>query len=152
MSDQDPPKLIVDDDWKSEAKREKERLSTAASEPKDAPAPGAPGAEPEPIGIRDLIRTFASQAAMYLGLIPEPQSKQRLFAPELARLNIDFLAVLDDKTKGNLTDEESQELTQTLSELRALFVETTKAVAKAMEEGKIPTEGAAPPDLRTPSE
>ncbi|MEO0513175.1 MAG: DUF1844 domain-containing protein [Planctomycetota bacterium] len=156
------PKLIVDDDWKSEAKREKERLSEQS---KPSPAEGAGGpAQDEPMRFKDLVRTFASQAALYLGLIPEPQSKQRLFAPDLARLNIDFLSILEEKTKGNLTDEESTELTQTVAELRALFVETTAAVQQAVAEGKIPAQdpsiqgmgqgmGPTPtPDLRTPAE
>lgn len=149
MSDQTPPKLIVDDDWKSEAKREKEKLS-AKAEPAEAEASADP--RNRPIEFTDLVRTFASQAAVYLGLIPEPQSQQRIYAPEMAKLNIDFLSILEDKTKGNLSDTEKDELAQTVVELRALFVETNQAVAKAMEEGKLGGGPGATPDLRTPTE
>lgn len=154
------PKLIVDDDWKSEAKREKERLSAqASSSGKQEPGEKKGAGTPEDLSFTDIVRTFASQAALYLGLIPEPQSQQRVFAPEYARMNIDFLGLLEQKTKGNLSDEEQKELTQTAAELRSLYVETTAAVKQAMDEGKIPSSGPGVPggplggeggDLRTP--
>lgn len=154
MSDQNPPKLIVDDDWKSEAKREKEKLSAKPAEQEA----GKDDPRNRPLEFTDMVRTFASQAAVYLGLIPEPQSQQRIYSPEMAKLNIDFLAILEDKTKGNLSETEQEELTQTVAELRSLFVETSKAVAQAMEEGKIGQQpggesGAGGiPDLRMPND
>lgn len=145
MSDESPdqpPKLIIDDDWKSEAKREKEKLSAKAAETADQKSADAD----RPVQFGDLVRMFASQAAMYLGLIPDPQTQQRMLAPEVAAINIDMLAVLEDKTKNNLSDDEAKELTQTLAELRSIFVETTQAVQQAIAEGKINPDGSPGPN------
>ncbi len=141
MSDE-KPKLIVDEDWKSEANREKERLAKKQEESAKAKAEEAS----KPLEFSDVVRMMASQAAMYLGIIPEPQSQQRILAPDLARTHIDILAVLEEKTKGNLSDEESEELSQTVRELRAIFVETTGAVEKAIAEGKINPDGTPGPN------
>ncbi|MEM9066711.1 MAG: DUF1844 domain-containing protein [Planctomycetota bacterium] len=134
------PKLIIDDDWKAEAQKEKERLS---SESQAASASGGdPGSVPgQPqmpeASFDELLRTFAMPALMYLGQIPDPQSGKAVVAPDIAKLHIDLLGVLEEKTKGNLSEEESSVLTRTLSELRMAYVEIVKAVEQAIAEGKI---------------
>ncbi|PHQ80244.1 MAG: hypothetical protein COB69_06375 [Phycisphaera sp.] len=141
------PKLIVDEDWKSEANREKEKLASQQAQAAKAKAEQAA----KPIEFSDVVRLMASQAAMYLGIIPEPQSQQRILAPDMAKTHIDILGVLEEKTKGNLTEEEASELSETVRELRNIFVETTGAVDKAIAEGKINPDGTpgpnAPADL-----
>lgn len=141
MSD-DKPKLIIDEDWKSEANREKERLATKQAEAEKARQEQAA----QPLAFGDVIRLMASQAAMYLGIIPEPQSGQRILAPDLARTHIDILAILEAKTKGNLTPDETTELTETLRELRAIFVETAKSIDKAVAQGLINPDGSPGPN------
>jgi hypothetical protein len=47
-----------------------------------------------------------------------------------AKFAIDLLGVVEEKTKGNLTPQESEELTQILAELRAQFVRITEAVGR----------------------
>ncbi|MEL6498308.1 MAG: DUF1844 domain-containing protein [Planctomycetota bacterium] len=140
--DQEKPKLIVDEDWKSEAKREKEKLSAQAAESQQK----KDEAKNRPVEFSDIVRMFASQAALYLGLIPDPQTKQAMLAPDMAAINIDMLSVLEEKTKGNLADQEAEELSQTVKELRAVFVETTKALQQAIAEGKINPDGTPGPN------
>jgi hypothetical protein len=140
--DQDKPKLIVDDDWKSEAKREKEKLSAKAAESQQKKEE----AKNRPIEFSDIVRMFASQAALYLGLIPDPQTKQAMLAPDMAAINIDMLAVLEEKTKNNLDEQEAEELSQTVKELRAVFVETTKALQQAIADGRINPDGTPGPN------
>ncbi len=134
-ADGQAPKLIVDDDWKREAKAEKAKLAEQerAKQQQAAESQGDPG----PIQFDDLVKTLASQAMMYLGYMPDPQTGKAIVAPEYARLYIDLMGVLQEKTKGNLDEEEAKMLTAMLSELRMAFVEVSKAVAKAVEEGKI---------------
>jgi hypothetical protein len=77
-----------------------------------------------------------------MGAFPDPKSGRAVVSLELARVYIDMLAVLEEKTKGNLSSEEASLLSRTVSELRLEFVELSKAVAKAVEEGRIkPTQG-----------
>ncbi len=66
---------------------------------------------------------------MYMGAIPDPYSGQRLLHLDLSRHHIDTLAILEAKTKGNLTEEESTTLTQSLAELRQVFVQLSQQVA-----------------------
>ena len=144
MAEQDAPKIIVDTDWKSQAQAEKDRLAAAdkAKTPAKPSAPGAPpgmedeGAPPEPT-FTEIVRMLATQALMYMGAFPDPESGRRFVSLELAQFNIELLTALETKTKGNLTAEESTFLTRMLYELRMQFVEISKMVAKAVEEGKI---------------
>ncbi len=137
----DEPKIIVDSDWKSQAQAEKDRLAAKAQEskPKSSdPAAGHPGPGDEhPADFLELIRLLASQALLYLGAIPDPQTGRAILAPDMARFNIDLLGVLEEKTKGNLSEEESKILTSTLYELRLQYVEISRAIDKAIAEGRI---------------
>ena len=45
----------------------------------------------------------------------------------MAKFNIDMLGVVEEKTKGNLTDEEKEMLDSTLQQLRMAFVQVTQA-------------------------
>lgn len=175
MADQEQPKIIIDTDWKSQAQAEKERLSKATKPQTQAgsTAPAAPGQTPEAseagprvpekVGFRELVSLLISQAIAYLGGYPDPQTGQAMVALDLAKLHIDMLAVLEEKTKGNLTEAESKLLTRALQELRMEFVEVARAVERAVAEGRAKTVGAggegggqtpAPrlniPPLRTP--
>jgi len=161
MSAPEEPKIIIDSDWKSQARAEKERLAHATTKP--APAapptgmtPGAsagPGAADnasppgpgEPAGIRDLLSLLISQALAYMGAYPDPRTGQAVVALDLARFHIDLLEVLELKTKGNLTDEESRLLSRALNELRLEYVDVAKAVAKAVKEGRATTMGPGGP-------
>lgn len=141
------PKLIIDTDWKSQAQAEKERLAEAAAakaaaKPAKAPeagetAEGEAAARDEKIGIQDVISLLVTNALSYMGAFADPQTGRAVVAPEMARVYIDMLGVVEEKTKGNLSEKESQVLTQTLSELRLEYVELAKAIERAVAEGKI---------------
>ncbi|GMV26078.1 MAG: hypothetical protein AMXMBFR58_21090 [Phycisphaerae bacterium] len=159
MPEGDAPKLIIDTDWKSQAQAEKERLSEA-SKPKASPAAApasaaaatgaAPAGQPgEPadqeIGFQDLVRMLVTQALSYMGAFPDPRTGKAVVAIDMARVFIDLLGVLEEKTKGNLNAEESTMLSRTLNELRLEWVDLSKAIARAVEEGKISPQAAAGP-------
>ncbi len=133
------PKLIIDTDWKSQAQAEKERLAQKVTPPaatgpagsKDAPGPD------EPVKFHEVVQMIGLQALSYLGELPDPRTGQRMVAPEYARLYIDMLGVLEEKTKGNLAPDEQEFLSMWVGDLRLAYVEISKAVAKAVQEGKI---------------
>ena len=87
----------------------------------DAPRP-RPAAGP-PSEMLEIIRSLATTAYAALGLVPDPSGTQRR-EPGVARQMIDWLAVLEQKTQGNLSFEESDLLGRVLYELRMAFVET----------------------------
>ncbi|MBK7929857.1 MAG: DUF1844 domain-containing protein [Bryobacterales bacterium] len=78
-----------------------------------------------------LVATLRMQSEMNLGLLPMP-GEDRPAPPNLmmARHFIDLLAMLVDKTKGNLTIDESRMLENSLTELRFRFVMASENAAK----------------------
>lgn len=165
MAESEPPKIVVDSDWKAQAQAEKERLAAkereAAARAKPAGAAGAAaggGGEGDELPAPDftaLVSMLATNALTYLGAFPDPQTGRAVVAPDYARVYIDLMGILEEKTKGNLTEEESRDLTQALSELRLRFVEITKLVAEQLAKqraggsgGMGGVGGAGGPDLR----
>ena len=126
-----PSGLSVDSDWKNQAAAERDRL--AADEAKKANAAGAAEAIPEP-NFGMLVSMLTTQALQYLGAFPDPETGRPIVAPPYAKLHIDLLTVLEEKTRGNLTPEEAKEIAEILTELRLRYVEISKAIAKVMAE------------------
>ncbi len=127
-NDSDTPKIHIDDDWKAQARAEKERLASEQKN-KDAEAGGEAGGErPKlpPATFETLVSTMASQALFALGAVPDPNTQKAYVDLELARFHIDMLKVLEEKAAGNLTDEEKQMLDATLYELRSHFVAVSR--------------------------
>ena len=116
-------KIIVDEDWKQEAQKEKEVLAAQEEvEEKDKPEEETSrGSLPEG-NFAALISMLATQALFAMGLLQMKGQEERKPDLELAKYNIDMLQVLEDKTKGNLTDEEEAVLVNTLNELRMGYV------------------------------
>ncbi|MFG0275862.1 MAG: DUF1844 domain-containing protein [Phycisphaerales bacterium] len=125
------PKIHIDSDWKAEAQKERERLAEAERAQQEAAPEGGPGAMPE-ADLTAIIRMIATQALLYMGGIPDPETGRAVVAPEYARYHIDLLGALDEKTKGNRTEAEEQELAGLLNELRMRFVDLMGAVDEAM--------------------
>ena len=145
------PKLHVDADWKAQAQAEKQRLREQAERARaqqqagaaeagagaDAgPAAGAAGAGAGSAAGREasfttLVSTMATQALFAMGAIADPRSGQRYQNLDLARHHIDMLGVLEEKTRGNLTDDEATALASTLYELRMRYVQLAQASRQA---------------------
>ena len=86
-------------------------------------------AQPEQEGalsFTGFVLSLASTAAIHFGDLPDPVSGRRSEANlDGAAQMIEILALLELKTRGNLTAEERQFLEQVLYELRLRFVEAT---------------------------
>ena len=121
--DQDK-KIIIDEDWKAEAQREKEKLAAELEGKEEASPHGR--REPLPEGnFAALVSMLVTQTMFALGALKmegqEPQEPDL----ELARYHIDMLGTLEQKTRGNLSPQESKVLGQTLNDLRMAFVQLT---------------------------
>jgi hypothetical protein len=112
-------KIIVDDDWKAEAKQEKERLAEEA---------GKQEALPDPT-FAELINMIAMQAMVGLGGMSGPGGERIPPSHEIAKHYVDMLQVLEDKTKNNLTDDEKKLLDQVLYEIRMRYVQSASGGA-----------------------
>ena len=80
---------------------------------------------PEPLSFTAFVLSLASTAAIHFGDIPDPTGARSDLNLEGAAQMIEILALLDQKTRGNLTAEERQVLEQVLFELRMRFVEAS---------------------------
>ena len=144
VSESDTPKLHVDSDWKAQAQAEKERLSK-----KEAERPQRPGRdEMPPADFRSLVGVLASQAIGGLGGYADEQGRVMVDLMG-SRFAIDLLGVLEEKTRGNLTDDEAKDLKEVLAELRSRFVQIAQAVAARMASGQ-GVAGATTPGLGEP--
>jgi hypothetical protein len=114
-----------------------------AAPPRPEPPPGppaedggeAPGPDDrppaEPRGaFALLVQMLAMPAYASLGLVPDPATGRARVDRTAAREMIDLLAVLEQKTRNNLSFEESNFLSRVLYDLRLAFVEVSRPPAK----------------------
>jgi hypothetical protein len=140
MSESDKPKIIIDEDWKSQVEAEKEAArgagsaDTAATHKTSEPASPATLREPPdgplpPATFTFLLTTIGTQAMIALGQVPNPITGKVDFRPQQAKHYIDTLSMLDEKTSGNRLPQESTLLTEMLHQLRLAYVMSTNAAA-----------------------
>ena len=112
------PKIIVDDDWKAQVEREKEEAQQAEPESSQPEIP--------PASFEMLITTLSTQAIAAMGFIPDPMTGQANQNMPMARHFVDTLGILEEKTKGNLTEDEQNLITESLHRLRMAFINAPK--------------------------
>lgn len=105
----------IDESWKDAAEKQKEALK---KEGKFLP--------PEP-DFSFFITTLSLQAAVDLGQVANPATNKKEQDLTQAKFIIDTLGMLKDKTKGNLTPEESGLLDNMLYELRMQYIQAMDA-------------------------
>jgi len=140
------PKIIVDDDWKAQVEKEKAIAAGKLAEPTSADEPtealaASPTAEnqspmdtlasaaddasldaPPPASLETLVSMLFTQALAALGQIPGPDGQVGQVNKPFAKYFIDTLDMLSDKTKGNLSSDESKMISDTLHAMRMAFV------------------------------
>lgn len=128
------PKIIIDEDWKSRVQAEKEALDRkkAAQQP-TASTPTPPSAQPQPpvepphgelppATLAVLLTTLATQALVALGQVEHPATGKAEVRLDEAKHFIDTLEMLEQKTNGNRTSDETRLLDNLIHELRLTFV------------------------------
>ena len=110
----------------------KEAQETEKTTPKEESRKAQPRAEearrsplPE-VNFSSLIFSLSSSALLHLGEIPDPQTNEKLIDLALAKHSIDIIAMLQEKTRGNVSEEEKNFLESILAELRLRFVKASK--------------------------
>jgi len=97
-----------------------------AASPEPAPHDDAADGEPRSEFAR-IVTSLATTAYSALGLLADPSTGVRHRDLAVARQMIDWLAILEQKTRGNLSFEESDLLSRILYELRLAYVEVGRA-------------------------
>ena len=154
----DDPKIFVDEDWKQKAEAEKkalgEEIASQAEESAEAPAEGEydlPAAS-----FPSLLQEFSTRALVSLGMIQNPFSGEAQVDLKAAAYSIDMLAILQEKTAGNLEENESAYLAQLIAQLREAFLKVSAAAGGAEEgaasAGESPAEPAPEEEAAAPVE
>ena len=94
----------------------------------------------------EFVMMQAQNAALFLGQIPNPQTGEPEINLQFAKMFIDQLAMIQEKTRGNLSNEEATVLKNTLANLQMAFVEATQHERG----GSAPTATASPAVAPTP--
>jgi len=106
------------------------RFSRARSEP-SGPSPASAFAAPPGPDLAALFLMLASSALVHLGKAPDPGTGTARQDLGQARLSIDLLRLLRDKTEGHRTAEESQFLEEILYDLQIQFVEAMGGASRS---------------------
>jgi hypothetical protein len=136
---EDSPLLHVDTDWKKQAQEEKRKLAEQAAAKAAAPAvtPPSPPAgtsaaaparaarraagEVPVANFSSLVQSLLTQTLYYLGDLASANGQQRMDV-DMAKYQLDVMTMLEDKSRNNLTPEESTLLDAALYEGRTRFV------------------------------
>ena len=98
-------------------------------EPKKKPADKEKTAGTAPLpeaSFTSLIFSLSSTALYHLGEIPDPETGEKTIDLSLAKHAIDTISMLEEKTSGNLTEEELKFTDSVLADLRWRFVKAGK--------------------------
>ena len=119
----DDKKIIIDEDWKQQAQKEKEILAEQEKAEKEKAPRDKSRRGPLPKGdFAALISMLVTQALFALGLLQVEGQEEKEPDLELAKYSIDMLETIEKKTKGNLTEEEKKVLENTLGQVRIAYV------------------------------
>jgi hypothetical protein len=99
----------------------------------------------------EFVVMHAQNAALFLGQIPNPKTGEPEVNLDLARMFIDQLAMIQEKTRGNLTNEEATVLRNTLSNLQMAYVEAAGEKPEGAAQPE-PAAAASPKPAEQPSE
>ncbi len=123
------------------AQSEAEAVDDAAGldEPLDDEMPGAD----DPASFVNFLSTLATNAAAALGAVPHPATGKRVLDLDSGKYWLDVLAMVKDKTKGNLHAQESHLLDGLLADLRMQYVTMVRATEEKLKAQAAQKFGAA---------
>lgn len=136
--DEKKPKIVSDENWKAQARQEKEKLSDPPDQPvqsESAPADSDQDQTPDeqqpvnipPASFMTLVNSYVIQTYYCLGKFADPEKGEKPQVDlDLAKHHIDMLDVLEEKTKGNLTEQEKKALSLALNETRMMYVQAAQ--------------------------
>ena len=132
-------KKQVDESWKDQAIEEKDILAKNKAQGDvsegDAHAEGCGCGNDQDHGVEvnfvNYVTSLGFQAMIFMGDIPNPMTNEVEKNLTQAKFLIDTLAMLKDKTSGNLTDQESTLLESSVYELQMRYVQHVQEETKS---------------------
>lgn len=108
----------------------------------DADSEEIPGAN-DPASFVNFLSTIATNAAAALGAVPHPATGKRSLDLETGKYWLDVLAMIRDKTKGNLHPKEDRLLEGLLADLRLQYVQLVRATEEKLKAQAAPNVSGA---------
>jgi hypothetical protein len=102
----------------TEISEEAEAKAETIKKPEDAPLPE--------INFSTFIFSLNTSALLHLGEVPDPTTGKQQEDLPMATQTIDLIAMLEEKTRGNLTQDEENLMKHILYDLRLRYVQKTK--------------------------
>lgn len=126
---EEKPKIIVDEDWKSQVEAEKAAAKQGGEQQPEAAKPDDLATDPPmpPASFAMLVQSLVAEAMIALGQLPHPVTGEVTPRRNQAKYLIDTIEMLREKTLGNVAAEESAGVEQVLHQLRMAFVAMPKA-------------------------
>jgi len=112
----------VDENWKKQVEREKGSKDEAEAKPQPEPRADVGAGGPQQTGFIAFVSGLAMQAMMCMGEMPDPNTGLTRENLAEAKYLIDIIAMLQEKTKGNLTQEEAAGMEEAVYGLRMRYV------------------------------
>jgi len=101
---------------------EAEKRSTERTSPEDAESSGPTEAPLPEVNFPTFILSLNASALVHLGAIEDPGAGKTVKNLPMAKQTIDILSMLEEKTRGNLAQDEENMLKNILYDLRILYV------------------------------
>ncbi len=121
-------KIIIDEDWKNEAEESTQADMEAAQAAAEVQSESQ---EMPPASLLTLVSTLTTEIMIALGQIPHPASGQLQPNPDIAKYLIDTICMLQEKTKGNVDEDEIKMFEDLTHQLKMAYVAFTDAMKEA---------------------
>lgn len=113
--------------FSEEGKKEEKKADEKTEERVDQPEKSQDKQQEEPkIDFSSFVLSLASAVLIHLGEVPDPLSNKKEADLGMAKQTIDVLNILEEKTRGNLTDDEKKIFENILADLRMRYVNALK--------------------------
>ncbi|MBI1862152.1 MAG: DUF1844 domain-containing protein [Deltaproteobacteria bacterium] len=116
--------MSKDNDFKVVDKRHSAEKAETKGEGFTAKQP--PTGAPDEVDFSTFCLSLATGALINMGIAPDPITKKTQKNLEMAKQNIDILGMIRDKTRGNLSTDESKLIESLLAEVRLRFVDVSR--------------------------
>jgi hypothetical protein len=113
-------------DLKDEAPKEEKKEKVPPKGPDQEKAAEAERPPLPEVNFSSLIFSLSSSALLHLGEIADPTTGKKMEDLPMAKHAIDTIAMLKEKTQGNLTDEEEKFIDTILTDLRWRYVKAAE--------------------------
>ena len=124
MSDEPKDFILKDQEDPGDTSEEKKRAGAKKDYTEASQSEGTTQL-PE-INFPTFIISLNASALMHLGALEDPNTGEKTKNLPMAKQTIDILSMLEDKTKGNLSEEEDKILKNVLYDLRIIYVKESK--------------------------